>query len=61
MNANEETSVAACDVCALLDGDERLKADVVWCQTCQAYLCQPCRFSPWRRFLAAWKRKLTRA
>ena len=51
-------TIASCDVCILLDGDERQKPDVVWCQTCQAWLCQPCRMSAWRRWKAAWKRRL---
>lgn len=55
-----EPTIAACDVCVALDGDHRLKVDVVWCDKCQAYLCRDCRFNAWRRFQAAWKRRLRR-
>jgi hypothetical protein len=55
-----EPTVAACDVCVALEGDHRLKPDVVWCETCQAYLCPTCRYNAWRRFQAAWKRRLRR-
>jgi hypothetical protein len=37
-----------CDVCFLLDGDLSPKA-VMYCKLCDAFMCEPCRKSPWRR------------
>jgi len=53
-------TVAICDVCSLMDGDERLKPDVVYCGRCDAWICRDCRNRPFRRFMAMWKRKLLR-
>jgi hypothetical protein len=58
--ADLNPTLASCDVCVIMDGDERLKADVVWCQRCEAYVCRDCRNRPFRRFMAAWKRRLSR-
>ena len=54
---SDDIEVGQCDVCLLLDSDERLKP-VMWCEKCQAYLCDTCRPNAWRRFRAAWKRRL---
>ena len=51
-------TVAPCDVCVLLDRDERLKPDVVYCSKCDAWLCPICRASAWRRTLAFIYRRL---
>lgn len=40
--------VAPCDVCWLLDQDGTLKP-VRYCGTCDAWLCDTCRASWWRR------------
>ena len=52
-----EIEIGPCDVCYLLDGDERQKP-VEWCERCQAWICDGCRPRTFRRFLAMWKRRL---
>lgn len=51
----DEIAVDACDVCYILDGDERQKP-VFYCQSCGAWLCDRCIGDVGRRTRAAWKR-----
>lgn len=46
---------AECDVCFILDGDERQKP-VAYCSKCDAYICENCQVDSWRRFRAMLKR-----
>lgn len=46
-----------CDVCLLCDGDESFKV-VVFCGTCDAYICKPCEKNWLKRAEAYFKRKL---
>jgi hypothetical protein len=39
---------AICKVCELLDKDTTIK-DVVWCNFCQASMCEPCERNWLRR------------
>lgn len=49
--------VGQCDACALIDHDTSPKL-VQFCKLCNAWLCDTCRASPWRRAKAAAKRAL---
>ena len=40
--------IRPCDVCAILDGDERQKL-VVLCELCGAWMCADCKENPIRR------------
>jgi hypothetical protein len=53
----EELEVNVCDVCYLLDGDERLKPGS-YCHRCNAFICELCAPQTFRRFHAMLKRKL---
>jgi hypothetical protein len=46
-----------CDICYLLDKDERLKPGI-FCEQCNAFICEWCQPNKWRRFRAMLKRKL---
>jgi hypothetical protein len=46
-----------CDVCFLLDNDLTPKA-VMYCKLCDAFMCEPCRKSTWRRAGAAIARQM---
>lgn len=47
--------VASCDACRLIDRDDSPKL-VQYCKICNAWLCDSCRASPWRRAKAAVRR-----
>lgn len=47
--------IDACDACILLDNNYTPKL-VQYCRLCDAWLCDVCRNSPWRRAQAAAKR-----
>ena len=44
--------VRHCDVCLLLDGDQRSK-EVTYCSLCDKFMCASCRRNPLRRAAAA--------
>jgi hypothetical protein len=46
-----------CDVCFLLDGDVSPKA-VLYCNLCDAFMCELCRKNKWRRAGAAIARQM---
>lgn len=48
-------AVTECDVCFLLDGDERQKP-TIFCPKCDANICEICQVDSWRRFRAMLKR-----
>ena len=51
------SSQEICKVCELVDGDVRVKA-TQWCDVCEAYICQGCKFDLVRR-TQAFMRKIT--
>lgn len=51
--------VRHCDVCFLLDGNTQPK-ETRYCKLCDAFMCEPCRTSYFRRALAAFSRKFSR-
>lgn len=51
--------VRHCDVCYLLDGNTSPK-EVKYCALCDAFMCDTCRVSLFRRSLAAFSRKFSR-
>ena len=55
-SANAERA-GACEVCELLDSDQRAKR-VSWCSLCGAWLCEACRRNPLRRARAAWRKAM---
>lgn len=50
--------VRHCDVCFLLDGDTRPK-ETRYCKLCDAFMCERCAMSKWRRTMAAFSRKFS--
>lgn len=54
---NSEMTIATCDVCSLVDGDDRQKP-CMYCGKCQAYICESCIPKTLRRAGAMFLRKL---
>lgn len=59
MTTENKIDVGVCDVCMLLDGDQRIKP-VTWCRTCESWLCMGCVDNWGRRARAGWKRAMRR-
>jgi hypothetical protein len=51
--------VRHCDVCYLLDGNTQPK-EVRYCKLCDAFMCEPCRTSMFRRTLAKFSRTFSK-
>lgn len=51
-----EHTKGICKVCELLDNDKTIKS-VIWCNFCQAAMCEPCERNWYRRGLAMIKQK----
>ncbi len=49
-----------CDCCYLVDGIETIK-EIVFCKTCDAYICKTCQGSWFKRSIAYFIKKLTNA
>lgn len=56
---NRQIEVQMCDVCFLLDGDERLKVGT-FCKRCGKFICEDCAPKKMRRAMAMLKGKLHR-
>jgi hypothetical protein len=54
---SEKLDVNVCDVCLILDGDQRLKPGM-YCSKCDAFICEQCQPKTMRRFWAMWKRRI---
>ena len=52
--------VRTCDVCVLALGDAGPKADVYFCPSCDAWICEACRRRYDLRAIAALKRRVLR-
>ena len=52
MSVQAQVQLGICDVCLLLDGDERAKP-VIYCGACNAYLCEADQGNLTRRAWAA--------
>jgi hypothetical protein len=48
-----------CDVCFYVDNDATIK-DVEYCETCNAYICDKCKYNLFRRGLAMIKRQTSK-